>query len=297
MSVIRDNSFLIYGDTGDGKTTLIGELAEDRYKKTGKITRLCTADRGGYKSIQPYVDLGIIEVEALDGDPFFWMNKVVRGHVRHNGKWVKEIRDDIGLYTFESMTSMGDALMQALAKKAGEGVNIGGGGNVNFTVSEGGETLKFGGNNMAHYQVVQTNIIEALWESQKLPGWLLWTASAKRDEDPNANGKLLGPAVAGRALTGEVPRWFVYTFRVAAIPASTGKQEKHILYLGDFSDTSAGNAKGLGNCRMPLDAPTFSTVIEPASIVKALEVIDGGYDKAVETIKKRLGNRVPKKVL
>ena len=289
MSIVRDNSFLIYGDTGDGKTALIGELAEHIYKTTGgQITRLATADRGGVKTIQPYIDLGIIELVSMDGDPWIWLNKVVRGHIKRNDKWVHDITN-IGLFAFESMTSVADSLMQELAKKAAMGVNIGGGGNINFTVTAEGESLKIGGNNMAHYGVVQTRIIEEVWESQKLPGWLVWTASAKRDEDPNATGKLLGPAIAGKALTGEVPRWFVYTFRVAAVPATGSTPEKHILYLGDHSDPSSGNAKGLGNTRLPLDAPKLPTSIEPASIVKALELIQGGSEKATVEIKKRLG--------
>lgn len=289
MSVIRDNSFLIYGDSGDGKTALVGETCEYVFKQGLGKTRLCTADRGGIKTVQPYIDLGLMEVEALDGDPWIWLNKVVRGHIKRGGKWVQDTKG-IGLFAFESMTSVADALMQSLAQKAAQGVNVGGGGNVNFSVTDGTDTLKIGGNNMAHYGVVQTRIIEEVWASQSLPGWLIWTASAKRDEDPNATGKLLGPAIAGKALTGEVPRWFVYTFRVAAIPATTNTAERHILYPGDFTDIASGNAKGLGNSRIAMDAPKLPSSIEPASIVKALELINGGYSTAVETIRKRLGN-------
>lgn len=289
----RGKSVLLYGDSGDGKTALVGEMAEWVFKTTRKKTRLATSDRGGLETIRPYIDLGVIDevVELGDGDPWVWLNSVVRGKIRRGGQWVLDaaLNDNVGLWAFEGFTSIGDALMQNLAKKAGEVVNVGGGGNVNFNISAEGQTLKVGGNNQAHYGVVQTRIIEEAWESQKLPGWMLWTAAAKRDDDPNAAGKVLGPALVGKALTAEVPRWFIYTFRVAAVPGIAGQPEKHILYLGDHQDLNSGGAKGLGNTRVPLDAPKIPSVIEPASIVKAIEAIQGAYDPAVATIKKRLG--------
>lgn len=289
--VVRDNNILLYGDTGDGKTALAGELAESIYKKEKKKARLYSMDRGGLRTIKPYIDLGIIEPEILgDGDPWIFLHNAVRGRVRDGaGKWQEGKRDDIGLYIFESMTSGADALMQSLALKAAAGVNIGGGGNVNFTITEEGQSLKVGGNNQSHYGVVQGRIVQEVWESQRLPGWLLWTASAKRDEDQNSSGRILGPQIAGKALTGEVPRWFVYTFRVAAIPAQGATAERHILYLGDHTDPNSGGSKGLGNTRVPMDAPKLPPSIEPASLVKAIEMINAGDAPAMEAIRRRIG--------
>jgi hypothetical protein len=288
----RQKTVLLYGDSGDGKTALVGEMAEWVRAKEGKRTRLASSDRGGLETIRPYVDLGIIEVVELgESDPWVWLNKVSRGYIREGGKWILDPKRnaEIGLWAFEGMTSIADALMQSLAVKASQGTNVGGGGNVNFSVTAEGETVKIGGNNQAHYGVVQTRIVEEVWQSQRLPGWCLWTAAAKRDEDPNAAGKVLGPAIAGKALTGEVPRWFVYTFRVAAVPGAAGTAERHILYLGDHQDINSGGAKGLGNTRVPLDAPKLPATIEPASVVKAVELIQASYDPAVAAIKKRLG--------
>lgn len=281
----------MYGETGDGKTALAGELAEYVRSTEGKNARLYTADRGGIDTIRPYIDLGIVEVVSMDAtDPWVFLNCAVRGMTRGaDGKWVAGNNSNIGLFIFESLTSFADALMQSLAQKASAGVNIGGGANVNFTASGDGLNVKVGGNNQAHYGVVQNRIVEEVWESQKLPGWLMWTASLKRDDDQNAAGKVLGPAVVGKALTGEVPRWFQYCFRVAAIPGIGAAAERHLLYLGDHADTQAGNAKGLGNTRMPLDAPKpEKMVIEPASIVKAIQLIDASYQPAVDAIRRRL---------
>lgn len=293
----RKRTVLLYGRTRSGKTTQIGELAEYVFKTTGKRTRLYTTDRGGYDPIRPYIDLGVIEVvEQGDSDPWVFLNKIVRGFIRdERGKWVAGKNDDIGLWAFESLTAHSDNLMNSLALKAADGLNVGGTANVNFNVSGDGETMKIGGNNMSHYNVVQTRITEEVWQSQKLQGqFVLWTASAAKDDDPNASGKVLGPAVCGKALTTEVPRWFHLTFRMDALPAAAGQQERHVLYLGNHVDAGAGNAVGLGNTRTPLDAPVIKeSKIEPASIVKALTLIDGGYNEAVQKIKQRLEVKQP----
>lgn len=280
---------LLYGDSGDGKTALVGEMAEHVFKTTGLRTRLATADRGGLETIKPYVDLGIVQVEPLaDGDPFMWLNKVVRGERKVDGKWVRD-HEGIGLWAFEGLTSVGDALMQNLSQKSAQGINIGGGSNVKFDINADGTKITVGGSNQAHYGIVQTRIVEEVWESQRLPGWLMWTAAVKRDDDQNSAGKVLGPAVVGKALTGEVPRWFVYSFRVGAVPGAMGAAERHVLYLGDHTDLNSGGAKGLGNTRVPLDAPKLPATVEPASIVKALAIIEGAYAPAVAAIKGRLG--------
>lgn len=286
-------TILMYGRTNAGKTAQIGQLAEYVYKTTGKKTRLATADRGGLDTIRPYVDIGIIEpIEMGDTDPWIFLNAVTQGKQRDsNGKWVAGANDNIGLFAFESLRSFAEALMADMAKKAAANVSIGGGANISFNVTGDGETLKVSGSNMAHFGVAQSRMTEEVWSSMRLPGeYILWTSSVSKDEDTTASGKVLGPDVIGKALTAEVPRWFHYTFRLDVIPAQMGKPERHILYLGNHVDVGAGNAAGLGNTRMPLDAPALrSNMIEPASIVEALKLIETGGVSAKEAIAKRLG--------
>jgi len=290
-------TILLYGRTNAGKTALIGELAEYVYRTLGKKTRLATADRGGTLTVQPYIDLGIIDpIEIKDSDPWIFLNQVCRGRIRNSeGKWIDDpSKGQIGLYAFESLRSFAEALMASMASKAAQNVNIGGGSNINFTIQADSETLKISGANMAHYGVAQNRITEEVWASQKLEApYILWTSSVSKDEDTTAAGKILGPDVIGKALTAEVPRWFNNTFRVDVIPAQMGQKEKHILYMGNHVDVGAGNAAGLGNTRLPMDAPPLEkNQIEPASIVKALELIEGGNQKAIEAIRKRLGTKL-----
>lgn len=292
-----NRNILLYGDTGDGKTALLGEFAEHIYKTEGKKTRLASADRGGLATIEHLIDLGIIEVEQLgDHDPFIWLNKVCRGHIYDEA--TKKYRIDearnanIGLWAFEGMVSSADAIMQALSDKAAAGINVGGTGNISLPIAAEGELLKVGGSNQTHYNVAQTRVMADVWASQNLPGWVLWTSSMRRDDNPLAAGKVLGPAIAGKALTPEIPRWFVYTFRVAAIPSDKG--ERHILYLGDHEDRQAGNAKGLGNTRVALGTKLPAATIEPASLVGAIKLIEAAKQEAALAAAKRLGMEIVK---
>lgn len=293
----KKRTVLLFGRTNAGKTAQVGELAGHVQKRTGKRTRLYTADRGGLDTIRPYIDLGIIEVvEMGDTDPWIWLNSAARGLVRDKqGKWVPGENSQIGMYAYEGLTSIADALMADMVVKAGKGVNIGGGANISFQVEGDGQTLKISGSNMAHFGVCQSRIKEEVWASQRLDAeFILWTAGASKDDDPEASGKVVGPAVVGKAMTAEVPRWFNLTLRIDCLPAQMGKPERHILYLGNHVDLNAGNATGLGNIRRPLDAPPLTTMqIEPASIVQAIDLIDKGAEVALEALRKRLSISTP----
>lgn len=81
---------MIYGPSGSGKTTQIGRAARFIFKKTaklygkGKITRLVTADPGGYKTIDPYVNLGVVQAFSLLDErviaPLSAISKLTQGY-------------------------------------------------------------------------------------------------------------------------------------------------------------------------------------------------------------------------
>jgi len=295
MTTNAPTTILLYGRTGSGKTTLGGELAEHVMATTGKKTRLYTADRGGFDSIYPYIDLGIIELVALeDSDPWIFLHNAVQGKIRKDKKWIAGDNSNIGLFIFESLRSCAESLMDSMKDKAANNVNIGGGSNISFMASGDGEQLKIGGSNMAHYGVAQGYMTEKIWASQRLSSkYVLWTSSVSKDEDSNSGGKVLGPDVIGKALTPLVPGWFNYTFRTDVLPASASVKERHLLYMGSHIDLGAGGVGALGNTRMPLDAkPLEKTIIEPASLVTALTLLEGGTQTATEAIRKRLGAKL-----
>lgn len=297
-------SFQIFGDSGDGKTALIGEFAKWVFKESGgkidpatrkpvggKRTRIYSADSGGWQTVQPLVDLGIIEVVPmlLMPNAFAWIDKVAKGMVPEkkivNGKeiitWVQRL-DGIGCIAHEGITAYSDCLMHNMADKAAAGVNIGGDGAFNF--ADGDRII--GSNNRGHYMQAQTTVARAVATSQwMLPPdlYVIWTAMARRGEDENTSS-VLGPQAAGKALTHDLPRWFVYTMRVSAEPQEDGTV-KHRLYLDDHKDKMLKGAKGLGNSRIPLDAKVkLPSVIEPASLVKAYELIKQATSSATESL-------------
>jgi hypothetical protein len=287
----------MYGRSRSGKSSLLAELAEYVKKTTGLKSLIYSIDKGGIGPLVPLIDLGVIDlVQQEDTDAFIFLNKAARAQLRDGkGKWIPADLSQYGMVGNESLTGYGDALMNALTEKASQGVNVGGGGNVNLTITDGAETLKIGGSNMAMYGIIQNRVLDEVWRSQKLNvPFVVWTASASRDEDQTAGGKVIGPAVIGKALTAELPRHFDLTFRLDCLPASQGKAERHILYLGNSIDLAAGNAVGLGNTRIPMGLPkdyVIPTQIEPASLVEALNVIGKAEEIAKTELKKRLESK------
>ncbi len=281
---------LLFGPTGSGKTAQIGEIAEYLKKEHGLGTRLYSCDPGGWLTIAPYVELGIIELVPYFGDnPWYWINAAVSGNKLVDGKFVPGIDPKIGLYAFEGMTSMADRVMLWMSGASAKGVNIGGGGAFSFTAGEGAEKMKIGSSNMAHYSVAQQQIYEKSAQSQLLPGMVLWTAGDRRGED-DANGGVVGPQVAGKALTGEVPRWFNLTFRIAT-EQNIGQPTKHVLYTDAHTEMNAKMAKGISNARIPLAGGEVKIPdkIEPASVVEVIKLLNKRQGSAKDAIRKRLG--------
>lgn len=287
----RKRTILMYGRSRAGKTQLIAELAEWLMTTLGLKTLVYYIDKGGIGPMVPMIKLGIIDlVEQINTDPWIFMNKASNGYVRDGaGKWVKADLTKYACVAHESMTSFSDMFMNSLAEKSAQGINIGGAANVAFTIAGDDTTLKIGGNNMGHYNVVQNRILDEVWRSQKLEvPYCLWTASASRDEDPNSSGKVIGPAIAGKALTAEMLRQFDLTFRLDCTPATSLKGEEHILYLGNSVDLAAGNAVSLGNTRVPMGADPLPATIKPASLVRAIELIEKAEKQAEEVIRARM---------
>lgn len=292
-------SILIYGDSGDGKTALIGEYAEYLYRTEQKRTRLYSFDPGGTDTIAPYINLGIIELVDMVGRERPWeaLDQASKGRIPRTGEvnvglvavtpGAPQGEDDIGCYAYDGFTGAADILMQDLSRKSGAGTNIG--GQAPAVKFKDGEA-NISGNSPAHFGIVQSQLTMAAQESFHHQGKdIIWTALARRASDNDTGSPILGPQIVGKALTGEAPRWFVYTFRVMGIPADAVLKtpERHILYFNDHTDLNTPGAKGLGNSRIPLGVGPLEP-IEPASLVKALETIRNKSREAEAQIRQRL---------
>lgn len=276
-TLLQGRTIALFGDSGSGKTTQAGEFIKWTYKNRKLRSRLNTCDKGGYGSIIPLEKLGVMEVNTLtpDDDPWIWTNNAVTGK-----------DDGIGLEIFDSGTGLGEELLKAAANSP---TQIGQQKTQRFGVTKGNQNLTVNLNNEAHYGLVQTYLLDAIWKST----WLtrrgvdvLWTFAVHRGEEQDRT-QILGPKLAGKALTPAMPKWFAYTWRIASIPQEGGSPV-HRLYLQEYPEM-AGMGHSFGNARYPLDATTpLPPFIEPASIPHALDLIEGGQAEAEASIKAEL---------
>lgn len=288
-------TILLYGNSGSGKTAQLGKLAEEVYTTTGKKTRIYTVDFGGTNTIDPYVDLGIIElVEMGATDAWVFINRAARGYIRNEqGKWIKDEKRnaEIGFYGFESAHGLAHLLKGDMNAKAGTGTTIGGDTNSSFEVQGDGEKFKIGSvKGFQQYSIPQQQTLTAMYESFKLPAqYIVWTAGVDVGTEELSKNKAAGPMVVGGALTTILPKDFVFTMHLDAIPVKDNVA-RHVMYLGTHQDPNAGNMTALGNTRRPLDAPALKTyTIEPTDIVKALKILqEDAKDAAKKAIQARL---------
>lgn len=278
MSSYRGITIELIGDSGSGKTTQSGELAKYVYKTRGKKTTLNTSDRGGYDSISALERKGILQVNELGpgDDPWIWLDHAVNGDA---------LSEEIGLSIFDSGTSIAENLLTACHKSDWQ---IGQQRTQKFLVAKGKENLSVSINNEAHYGVVQGFMLEKIRQST----WLtrrgidvLWNFALWRGEAQDKS-LILGPKVAGKALTPFLPKEFRYTFRIASIPVE-GAEPLHRLYLTEHPEL-AGLGHAFGNARYPLGVTPLPPYIEPASLPGALALIEAGQREADELLSQEI---------
>ena len=291
-------TIMFCGRSGAGKTSQLGLLAEYVYRDYKKRSRIYVSDPGGIGPIHPHIDAGILEAVYMNStNPWVFLSCAAKGMVRDaEGKWVVSHPDDVGGYFFESASAFGEAMKADLAQAAAQGNNVGGSTMVNFTREDEGVEVAIGGNNLAHYGVGQEYIYQSIIESLNLPAPMIaWTTRlSKQTDDGSQVATISGPEILGKAKTADVPAWFHYTFRIDVVPGETrGKREipeKHLLYLGQHKDEhTIGKPLALGNARVPLDAEAPQMVIEPASVIVALDQMKDLKEQATAKLKARLG--------
>ena len=258
LDLAPDLSVLLFGDTGHGKSTLIAELIEELYVTEGKTTAIFLADRGSLKPYKILQQLGAVTIYSPQGNTWLWLHHALRGEVRQADQTYASVATEgVGMVVHEGLTAYAELLMSAMATMSSNGTNIGGEGAWNVVLREGKDMLKVGTSNMAHYGMAQLQLREGV----------------------------LGPLVVGEALTGQLPRWMVYTFRCAM---SAGKYHLH---LSPHSDSQLGpRTVVLSNPRLPKAGAEVEVPpsIEPASLVKALRLLGAREHAAEQELRKRL---------
>lgn len=283
-------SFLLVGDSSSGKSTQAAELARALWEKAQLKTRwYCLSDN--YEPALPGVEAGYIEIVDMRGigQAPYWLPRIAQGTVaevaglKENaagdmvpfGKFQKAPAEGIGLFVFDSLTGISDQLMADYADYSKAGVNIGGGGSYNYDVgsADWGGVEKMGSNNQSHYGEAQRALLRFADKVNQWSAWtgamVLCTATMRRDSTEGGQ-PLLGPQLAGKALTSEYPRKFTYCANLVRV-AQPGKTEmEHELRFDTVLDLKAGGAMMIGNNRLPLKAKgKVPSVYRPADLVKA----------------------------
>lgn len=274
----QGRTIAVYSDTGGGKTTQIGELAKALFKQDRKRSLLGAADLGGHESIRPHERVGILDVQQIEqsSDPWEWVNTLTSGSL---------LKPDHGMLAMDSATSISEAIMNWITKEPGQ---IGQQKTQRFNVGAKRD-MSVGANNESHYGLVQSFMLDQIWRST----WLaqkgidvLWTFGLDRSEKADQS-LVVGPKLAGHALTSQIPKWFQYCFRLVSIPVP-GAPARHLLYLQEQPDLN-GTGVSFGNPRYPLDASTeLPAVLEPASIAEALRLIEQGQAEADDNLRREL---------
>jgi hypothetical protein len=199
---------LVYGKSGSGKTTWWLKLAKHFWEHEQKKTR-CYHGMGGEETIYAAIDQGELPEEAIS--IFDYAEKPFPGETLQlctegywpdaNGKFTRDIPSDVGFFVFEGLTAMSNAYMAELAQLATDPKHkFGQDTPILFT---SGQT-KEGGNPPSHFGIAQRKILKLIENTRTLPGWVLWTAHETDAEDKETQEKLVGPAVAGKALASKI---------------------------------------------------------------------------------------------
>lgn len=270
----------LFGMTGSGKTSLLGEYAKHKFKTERKRTVIHASDLGGLHGLDPLIKAGVIipNIYTPSQDIWGWINDACTG---------KGLAEDIGFVAFDSGTSQAEFLLQDAVKQGLKGIQLGTQKIVKSTLPSG---QVVGANTESQYGLIQTWHCAQIWEST----WLtqrgldvFWTFSVFKGEKAD-DSLVLGPKLAGRALTAYIPQWFNYTWYVAERVQGDGSPPQHILYC-QASPELAGMGMAYGNARYPLDAQTqLPASISPASLVRFFSFIEEGQKEAEEALRVEL---------
>jgi len=212
-------SGILYGSSGNRKTTAVKHFARYIYEVTGKRTKLLSMDGGGWDPCTPEVSAGIIEPYRCTMEiPLPMLRRISQGFwpedpTQSLAEKLNLIRVDwneFGGVAVEGMTSISQALMRYLADKAmivgGEKVSIGKFAQ-NITVDGRIVQEEFAGSSLGHYGFVQNQLYSLTMNFNALPcHYVLFTALESRTEEDDRS-TVFGPQIAGKKATALVPSW------------------------------------------------------------------------------------------
>lgn len=204
---------VIFGDSGLGKTTNLAFAAKYLYEKTGgKRIRLITADGGGYKPLEPMVELGIVEPFSILSLPKpsivgtinflfqgYWPERLENGFMigsklikpQDQKEWVN---GEVGAYFIEGVTSISE-LMLASWRGEKKGMNA---SYSEVLTDVSGNKLTIGTNSQDHYGLIQNYMRSFIISLNSLPvERVILTGHENKGIDEGTNKTIRGVALVG----------------------------------------------------------------------------------------------------
>jgi hypothetical protein len=261
-----------HGDSGDGKTSLLGSLVQWMIKNApGKKCRLYSADNTD--PLEPYIDAGLVEVwrPQMWDHPFETLDLACQGYWPTDpsdptSKLVKPTAatwDTYRLLAYEGGSLFSDLLMQDLADRIGDGVRVGPGtrpGEDGISFKDG--SYGVGGNTQTHYNIVQKEMRKNIRNTGNLPVQCVWTFHTVKAVEENK--PIFGPQLAGKAATAKVQAWFGALLHCHTEPGKAGSIE-YKLYLKEHYDKNVAPTipfKAVTRVPLPLLDPAVKRAIE-----------------------------------
>lgn len=250
MAKLKPRSMILYGESGDTKTSQLYHLARMILKQNpGKKLRLISADGGGYTPFEdvspdPYfggkslIESGLVQVfdisyrkKALSdlrrlaegywprkykGDPAGYFANDARCETQEE-EW-----DKIAGYLIEGISSISQLLLNHISEQNG-----GLGFKHSFEYEEEGVTVT--GLQEGHYGIVQKELYKLhVHGFGRLPvNWVIWTSLVAKGEDKRTGDTVYGPKAAGAAITYQIPSWFQHCLHLGQ--ETIEKDDKAIL--------------------------------------------------------------------
>jgi energy-coupling factor transporter ATP-binding protein EcfA2 len=283
-------SVCVYGPSGAGKTTQAEELAKLISERFGPkaYLRLISASGGGWSSVQPAVDVQLIEPLFVPSrkNPFALMHKLSQGW------WPANVEDPAselvspekqgaayenckGLF-FDSITEICDWMMRdSLLREAAKEFKIS--GETASNIFKDGDT-SFASAGRGHYGTIQNYISQFVAQSKAIGGkYIVWTALELKAADDITKMPLYGPDIIGKAQTAKSGAWFDDLLH---LHLTQGKQGPiRTMYTSTHFETDGVPymAKNRGHRAKPLP---LSLTGDKLSLMEFLKLLEESYQEA-----------------
>lgn len=222
---------ILYGDSGNGKTSSAYFVAERLARETDNPVRVISFENSSATVLEPLIASGAVDYLSLEGHaaPMAALRQLARGAWRAGDKvqQVEEWRGKVGGYVIEGLTTAAEALLEQgrregrmMREQKADAFEIAG--------------EKFNPASQSLFGLVQREMLAALQDFGGLPVPLvLWTAHESSPALDNENALARGPALVGRAKNASIS---IYTGTLLHLDVVKGSR---VCFFNKHADPSA----------------------------------------------------------